>query len=219
MSSLLFEKTEEGRKAIQTRHVRLSPCQRAVLITVNGNQSLPTLTTTATNMGGGEADVQRLLELGLIVGTAADEAQLPETGAPNAAKFAESAWDFAEPEAELDPRGAAGAAASATTSAGSPPISMESLWPDSAEAVAPEPVGFDSKAYAEAPVATSQADFATAKYFALSLLEPMGLRAVQLRRTVEAAKNPSQLRDVEHLIRELLTTEQNAQLDSAFFGL
>ncbi len=209
----MFEKTDEGRKAIQTRHVRLSPCQRAVLITVNGTQSAEELTATAAKMGGGPNDVQTLLDLGLIASLPAPVWQEQATHMPNPPGY--SASTSASTPIEDAPAGKA-------------PISMDSLWPESMSApttahelaaLQASPEFADSLAFEEAPEATAAPDFGAAKSFVLGLLEPLGLRAIQLRRTVEAAQNSAQLRDVEHLIRDLLDKDQNAQLDSAFFGL
>ena len=157
-------------------------------------------------MGGSVTDVEHLVDLGLIA-VNADAAAEPDF--IDSAALAEP--DLANTE-QLDVAGIhpqfdalpSGIAAS---------ISIESLWPQSAE--------LDAHAQVQpqhaAPIA--EADYETARNIALDLLRPLGLRSMQLRRTVEAANNAAQLRDVEPLIRDLLSPDQRQQLDSAFFGL
>jgi hypothetical protein len=214
-----FQKTDEGRLAIQKRHIRLSACQRAVLITVNGSQTQLQLYTLAMSMGGTAADVDQLMTLGLIEPAAVDE---PVATAP----------------AELP-----GDEALATSAPVTPAISMESLWPQDAgindwepqpapnaqqqtaaqqpaEAVVESTADWTADdAFSESEMVHAVADFGAAKAFTLQLLAPLGLRTIQLRRSVEAAQTPGQLRQLEPLVRELLSNDQRLQLDSAYFGL
>ncbi len=222
---MTFEKTELGRRAIQTREVKLTPCQRAVLITVNGAQNREALERSAAAMGGNGSDVDALIAHGLIavVQTGSDAMSRQSVDSEP-----DIAIDFVGDEAlrafEL-PKGynatadiaAASARQGAPTASGARAVTLESLWP------VEEPVVADdwdvADGFSEAAEVSGRADFATVKTLALSLLQPLGLRAVQLRRTVEATNTAGQLRDVEPLIRALLTDAQKSQLDSAFIGL
>jgi hypothetical protein len=215
---VLFEKTDEGRKAIQTRHVRLTPCQRAVLITVNGSQSADDLVATAAKMGGSHTDVEALIQLGLISVTISPQPEVAEGAIPVAmpASTAESATQTADPEAPK-------------------PVSIESLWPEPSffpkhalnemelqrmlpqEGAALDPVAVTPFPFDPASM-QGPLEFSAAKQFALGLLEPLGLRAIQLRRTVEAAQSFEQLLEIEPLIRDLVPKSKHAQMDSVFWG-
>jgi hypothetical protein len=190
-----------------------------VLITVNGSQTQLQLYTLAMSMGGTAADVDQLMTLGLIEPAAVDE---PVATAP----------------AELP-----GDEALATSAPVTPAISMESLWPQDAgindwepqpapnaqqqtaaqqpaEAVVESTADWTADdAFSESEMVHAVADFGAAKAFTLQLLVPLGLRTIQLRRSVEAAQTPGQLRQLEPLVRELLSNDQRLQLDSAYFGL
>ncbi len=219
---MTFEKTDLGRRAIQKREVKLSPCQRAVLITVNGSQTRADLERSAAAMGGGASDVDTLIDLALIVVNS--DIDLDEMVLPAPPSVSLSVPPSTSPHvpitvsdrpSEMSTTGAPIPVASMPAQGRS--ISMESLWPESVASVAEE---WDpSEGFAEAADGRAHTDVPTVKAMTLQLLQPLGLRAVQLRRAVEAATTSEQLRGFEPMIRELLPEDQRMQLDSAFFGL
>lgn len=236
LPNVTFEKTEPGRRAIQKREVKLTPCQRAVLITVNGEQSFDALVASAVAMGGTSKDVDTLISLGLIAPTSVDVSAPAVQGLSTEAPVEfQAPIDFIDDDSMRPlalPKGydvrsdiSAPAAQSVTSPVRLPEVpvvsaravTLESLWPSEEVAVGDDWDVADG--ISEAAEVSGRADVASVKALALELLKPLGLRAMQLRRTVEAVTTEAQLRDIEPLIRDLLPDAQKSQLDSAFIGL
>ena len=59
-------KTEAGQRVVKERSIALTPRQRAVLILVDGKKTLADILGTTGASGIGQADIDKLLELGLV---------------------------------------------------------------------------------------------------------------------------------------------------------
>lgn len=183
-----FEKTELGRRAFQSREIKLTPCQRAIFITITQERTRADLIQTAASMGGSALDIEVLLNHGMIEILGGDSGfgvtEDPSLGTSSVDEIEDHLWaapvvDVPEAASQEPPPSAAGPVSDfgATTSPGE--------------------------------------RFGRCKYKTLALLEPLGLRAIQLRRTVEATGSMAQLQELLPLVREALSPKDRLVLDAA----
>ncbi len=175
---MAYSKTEFGRKAVQAREVRLSPCQRAVFIMVDGKRPTADLVHSAESMGGSAADVQALISLGLIEEIVAHSL-------------------VRELEASLS-------AGPESLSGVSDDSVLDSVHGESVLGELEEVSGF-----------TVEEQFAQARRIAVGLLEPHGLRARGLQRSVEACRNMRALQDLSPMVEAFLVPADKALLRDA----
>jgi hypothetical protein len=82
-------KTEDGKKAISDRSVKLSPRQRSALIIFNGERSLDEVLTMLVGLGFTKVDVDHMVSLGLLtdvdvnVDVNVSPSNAPKTGVPS----------------------------------------------------------------------------------------------------------------------------------------
>jgi hypothetical protein len=186
-----FEKTELGRRAFQSREIKLTPCQRAIFITITQERTRADLLQTAISMGGSALDLEVLLNHGMIEIVGGDSGfgvtEDPSLGSSSVDEIEDNLWsDPLRPTAAEGP-----------DSISAEPITDRRTGPAS---------GFGSNL-------TPAERFTRCKIKILSLLEPLGLRAIQLRRTVEAASNQAQLSDLAPMVREALSAKDRVILD------
>lgn len=73
---MIVVKTDAGQQVLKDRSVQLAPRQRSLFVLIDGKRTLPELLTMAAGIGVTKADVDPLVELGLIAVSA--EAAKPE---------------------------------------------------------------------------------------------------------------------------------------------
>lgn len=77
-----YAKTEQGQQVIKARSVALSPKQRTMLLLCDGARTIDDILSTTAGMGSSAADVEELVQRGLIEARHADTASGAATASP-----------------------------------------------------------------------------------------------------------------------------------------
>jgi hypothetical protein len=222
---MIYAKTELGRRALQTREIRLTPCQRAVFIMADGQRPVGDLLRTAQSMGGGQDDINALIALGVIAPTLPPPppppVAIPASAAASAAKVAGA--PAITPRTRLNPEGLSRTSALDLSgfreSENLPPASIF----DAPQFVPPPPsyepdvsVYGNVRELEEVSGFAPEESFQDAKALAVRLLQPHGLRARQVLRAVEESRNIADLQNLAPLVHDFLTPGEAAAFDSMF---
>ncbi|WP_374669365.1 hypothetical protein [Ramlibacter sp.] len=102
---MILGKTDEGHRVLRTRSVPLTPRQRAVFILIDSKKSLSELLAATATVGVTRADIDRLIELGLVrelsAGLAAMHANAARLEAKRSSRSLEERFEEAYPIATL----------------------------------------------------------------------------------------------------------------------
>ncbi|TWO72681.1 hypothetical protein FN976_03885 [Caenimonas sedimenti] len=102
---MIIGKTDEGHRVLRDRSVQLTPKQRAAFILIDGKKALNEVLAATAAGGVTRADIDKLMELGLVrevpAGLAAMHANAAKLEAKRSARTLEDRFDEAYPIATL----------------------------------------------------------------------------------------------------------------------
>lgn len=191
---MIYIKTERGRTALQNRSSMLAARHRPAFIMIDGRRSVEEVLKAAAGFGFTMADVDQMLELGLI------ELALDQSGGRTDSSLSQY------PDSSVLPSQFASSA-------------LPSAWPASVPvgslSLTRPPAGTSS--LDAMPSLDAQAHFLKAWPIATRLTANLGLRGFRLNLAVEAAANLAGLKELAPRIKDAVGSEKYQELEIALY--